>query len=279
MTPYQSLERLFGRLRSLNDAAGILGWDAQTLMPTGAAEGRSDQLATLRGLAHELLVAPSTADLLDAAEARVADLDAWQAANLGEMRRAHAHAVAVPGDLVEAESKASSAAEMAWREARAMSDFSILAPHLAEMLRLSRAVGEAKGAALGLAPYDALLDQYDPGLRRARIDPLFDRLRAEIPGLIRAACERQARQGLLPPVSGAFPVAAQRAVGERLMGDLGFDFARGRLDTSLHPFCGGATSDVRQACISRSSDWLSCSVMPRASPTGWPSQRCGRPCS
>ena len=245
MTPYQSLERLFGRLRSLNDAAGILGWDAQTLMPTGAAEGRSDQLATLRGLAHELLVAPSTADLLDAAEARVADLDAWQAANLGEMRRAYAHAVAVPGDLVEAESKASSAAEMAWREARAVSDFSILAPHLAEMLRLSRAVGEAKGAALGLAPYDALLDQYDPGLRRARLDPLFDRLRAEIPGLIAAACEHQARQGALPPLAGAFPVAAQRAVGERLMRDLGFDFERGRLDTSLHPFCGGATSDVR----------------------------------
>ena len=245
MTPYLSLERLFGRLRSLNDAAGILGWDAQTLMPAGAAEGRAEQLATLRGLAHDLLAAPSTADLLAAAEARIADLDAWQAANLAEMRRAHAHAVAVPGDLVEAESKAASASEMAWREARAMSDFTILAPHLAEVLRLARAVGEAKGAALGLAPYDALLDQYDPGLRRARIDPLFDRLRAEIPGLIRAACERQARQGPPPALGGAFPVAGQRALGEALMRDLGFDFARGRLDTSLHPFCGGATSDVR----------------------------------
>ncbi|MGI3903326.1 MAG: carboxypeptidase M32 [Janthinobacterium lividum] len=245
MTPYQSLERLFIRLRALGDAAGILGWDAQTLMPTGAAEGRAEQLATLRGLSHELLVAPQTADLLDAAEARDTDLDPWQGANLREMRRSHAHASAVPGDLVKAESKASSTAEMVWREARATSDFALLEPHLAEVLRLARAVGEAKGAALGLAPYDALLDQYDPGLRRARIDPLFDRLRAEIPGLIAEARERQARLGALPRFTGPFPVAAQRAVGESLMRTLGFDFERGRLDTSLHPFCGGATDDVR----------------------------------
>ncbi len=245
MTPYLSLERIFGRLRALNDASGILGWDAQTLMPVGAAEGRAEQLATLRGLAHEILVAPATADLIEAAEARSTDLDPWQAANLGEMRRAYAHAAAVPGDLVEAESKASSAAEMAWREARATSDFSILEPHLAEVLRLVRAVGEAKGAALGLEPYDALLDQFDPGLRRVHIDPPFDRLRAEIPGLVRAAGERQARQGAAPVLGGAFPVPAQRALGERLMRTLGFDFTRGRLDTSLHPFCGGATGDVR----------------------------------
>lgn len=245
MTPYQSLERLFTRLRALGDAAGILGWDAQTLMPTGAAEGRAEQLATLRGLSHELLVAPQTADLLEAAEARAIDLDPWQSANLGEMRRAHAHASAVPGDLVEAESKASSMAEMAWREARATSNFALLAPHLAEVLKLARAVGEAKGSALGLAPYDALLDQYDPGLRGARIDPLFDRLRVEIPGLIGEARERQARLGALPSFAGPFPVAAQRAVGEALMRTLGFDFDRGRLDTSLHPFCGGATGDVR----------------------------------
>ncbi len=243
MQAYLSLERLFGRLRAIGDATGILGWDAQTFMPTGAAEGRAEQLATLRGLAHDLLVAPGTAALI--AEAGRDELDPWQSANLDEMRRGHAHAAAVPHDLVEAESVATSRAEMAWREARAASDFALLKPHLEEVLRLARAVGQAKGEALGLAPYDALLDQYDPGLRRARIDPLFDRLRAELPGIIAAARERQAREGAPPPLAGAFPEAAQRAVGETLMRALGFDFERGRLDTSLHPFCGGATDDVR----------------------------------
>ena len=243
MTAYASLTRLFGRLHALNDAAGVLGWDAQTLMPDGAAPGRADQLATLRGLAHELLVAPATGDLLASAEADT--LGTWERANLREMRRTHAHAIAVPGDLVEASSKAESRAEMAWRQARAESDFAMLAPHLAEVLRLQREIGAAKGAALGLAPYDALLDQYDPGLRCAFIDPLFDRLRREIPALIREAREVQASKAAPVPIAGPFPPAAQKALGETLMRRVGFDFSRGRLDTSLHPFCGGATGDVR----------------------------------
>jgi carboxypeptidase Taq len=245
MTAYTSLTRLFGRLGALNDAAGVLGWDAQTLMPDGAADGRAEQLATLHGLAHELLVAPSTADLLSAAETEKGTLGRWERANLAEMRRAHAHATAVPGDLVEASSKASSKAEMVWREARAKSDFALLLPHLKEVLDLQREIGKAKGAALGLAPYDALLDQYDPGLRRAFIDPLFDRLRHEIPALIEAARAAQARRPAPLPVAGPFPISAQKALGEDLMRRVGFDFTRGRLDTSLHPFCGGATSDVR----------------------------------
>ena len=243
MRAYETLSELFARLRALGDATGILGWDAQTLMPTGAADGRADQLATLRGIAHDMLVAPRTADLL--AEADAGALDRWDAANLREMRRAHAHAAAVPHDLVLADSRATSRAEMAWRAARAASDFAVLLPHLREVLDLQRAIGQAKGVALGVAPYDALLDQFDPGLRRAAIDPLFARLKAELPELIAAARERQDGEAAPLPIEGAFAPAAQRALGETLMGVLGFDFARGRLDTSLHPFCGGATGDVR----------------------------------
>ena len=245
MRAYEALERLFGRLSAIGDAAGILGWDAQTLMPAGAAEGRAEQLATLRGLSHDMLVAPAVADLLGAAETSAEALGAWETANLREMRRSHAHAIAVPHELVVASSKATSRAEMAWRDARATSDFALLAPHLREVLRLQRETARHKGQALGIAPYDALLDQFDPGLRRARIDPLFDRLRFELPGLVREARARQAREAAPAPIAGPFPLAAQRSLGETLMRALGFDFARGRLDTSLHPFCGGATGDVR----------------------------------
>ncbi len=242
MQAYRALSTLFGRLRALGDAAGILGWDAQTIMPTGSAEGRAEQLAVLRGLRHDLLVAPATADLLAEAEAERGTLRPWECANLREMRRAHA--TALPGDLVVAESKATSRAEMAWRTARASSDFTILEPHLADVLRLQREVAAAKGAALGLAPYDAMLDQFDPGLRLARIEPLFAELRREIPALIAAARERQAGDEVLP-MAGPFATAAQKSLGETMMRTLGFDFERGRLDTSLHPFCGGATGDVR----------------------------------
>ena len=254
MQAYESLTALFGRLRALNDAAGILGWDAQTLMPAGAADGRAEQLATLRGMAHELLVAPSTSDLL--AEAGAGDgLGLWETANLREMKRAHAHATAVPGDLVIAESKATSKAEMAWREARATSDFALLRPHLEAVLAAVREIAQAKGAALGLSPYDALLDQFDPGLRQSFVDPLFDRLRAELPPLLAEARAHQAEAVAPASFAGPYPQAAQRALGEQLMRAIGFDFERGRLDTSLHPFCGGATSDVRITTRYRDDDF------------------------
>lgn len=244
MTAYTTLETRFARLSAIEGAAGILGWDAQTLMPEGAAEARGDQLAALRGLAHEILTAPETADTLATAEA-AGGLDSWPAANLHEMRRAYLHAAAVPRDLVEASSRAVSRSEMVWREARRDADFPRLAPYLAEVLRLQREIGQAKGAALGLAPYDALLDSYDPGMRRAVIDPLFADLTSWLPGLIEAARARQASGPAVIPLDGPFPVETQRRLGLTLMRALGFDESRGRLDISLHPFCGGATDDVR----------------------------------
>ena len=243
MPAYPSLERTFARLAALEGASGILGWDSQTQMPDSAAEGRADQLAVLRGLAHEILTGPEMADALAAAGDEA--LDPGQRANLSEMERGHRHAASVPRDLVEASSRAVSKAEMTWRTARAESDFARLAPELAEVLRLQREIGQAKGAALGLAPYDALLDGYDPGLRRAVIDPIFAVLRAELPGLVGVIAERQAREPAPLPLEGPFPVEAQRRIGLALMEAAGFDFGRGRLDVSLHPFCGGATDDVR----------------------------------
>lgn len=245
MQAYRSLATTFSRLGALDDAAGILGWDTQTLMPDGASDTRGEQLATLSVLSHELLTAPATGDRLAEAESDATALGEWERANLREMRRVHTHASAVPGDLVEASSKASTKSEMVWREARRNADFASLKPHLAEVLRLQRLVGEAKGAVLGLSPYDALLDGYDPGMRRARIDPLFSELRSTLPGLVQQAQARQASQPPVRRLPGPFPVESQKALGLALMSAAGFDFSRGRLDVSLHPFCGGATDDVR----------------------------------
>jgi len=245
MQAYRSLETRFARLGSIEDAIGILQWDAETMMPEGAAEVRSDQLATLKGMAHELLTATETGDLLDEAHQDQDSLDNWQRANLREMRRTYLHATAVPRDLVEASSRAVSRAEMVWREARRNSDFALLLPHLSEVLNLQRQIGQAKGQALGLSPYDALLDSFDPGMRQAKIDPLFAKLRAELPRLIAAAQDRQRALPSVQPLPGPFPVEVQRQLGRRLMEVVGFDFNRGRLDVSLHPFCGGSTGDVR----------------------------------
>jgi carboxypeptidase Taq len=245
MSAYCALESRFARLSAIEDAMGILHWDTQTLMPSGSANGRSDQLATLKGIAHELVTSPQTRDLLDEAEQARDDLSEWQKANLREMRRTYLHAAAVPADLVEADSRAVSRAEMVWREARRTSDFALLLPHLATVLDLQRQIGLAKGEALGLSLYDALLDSYDPGLRQSLIDTLFAELRAELPILIQEAQSAQVSLPSAQVLNGPFPIERQRRIAEQLMTAVGFDFDRGRLDVSLHPFCGGATGDVR----------------------------------
>ncbi len=238
-----ALEARFRRLSALSGAAGMLGWDQHVLMPSGGAEARAEQLATLSVLRHELLTAPEVADHLAAAAEE--PLEDWRAANLAEMRRTHAHATALSSELVDALSRAGSRCEALWREARAKADFSIVRDAMAEQIRLIREEAAAKSEALGTSPYEALLDGYEPGGSISKIEALFAELEAELPPLLDAVLERQARLGDPAAPAGPFPVATQRALSRRVMETLGFDFAHGRLDETLHPFCGGVPDDVR----------------------------------
>jgi carboxypeptidase Taq len=243
-TAYQKLERRFRRLAALGDAAAVLRWDWATMMPAGGAEARAHQLAELQAVRHGLLTAPETGDLLVAA-ATERDLHPWQRANVAEMRRLWVHATALSEDLVIALTKATSACETVWRTARADSDFAAVLPHLKKLLALVRAVAGAKTDRLGLAPYDALLDEYEPGGRAADIDRLFGELEGFLPGFLAQVLDHQAKGPHVTTPEGPFPTEKQRALGLRLMEVLGFDFRHGRLDVSHHPFCGGTPDDVR----------------------------------
>jgi carboxypeptidase Taq len=244
MTAYSELSAHFGRIAALSNAIGILSWDNAAMMPTGAAGTRAESMALLEVMRHGLMVEPRIGDWLAGAEADDG-LGAWERANLREIRRGWTVATALPADLVEASSKAISACEMRWRQARAEADFAGLLPSLGEVLNLQRQIGRAKGEKLGLSPYDALLNDYEPGGRAARIDGLFDDLAGFLPGFLQEVLEVQARRPATPQPQGPFPVETQRALGLKLMAALGFDFERGRLDISTHPFCGGADNDVR----------------------------------
>jgi len=245
MTAYQQLEVLFRRHGALEEAIGLLNWDSATMMPPGGAVARAEQLATLSLLAHQQLTAAEVDDLLDAAESENSALDGWQQANLREMRRRHTHAAAVPADLVEAVARISSQCETVWRKARPANDFASVQPFLEEMLRVQREVARAKADCLGVKPFEALLDRYEPNGSVAMIDHLFGRLATFLPGLIEEALDRQAAIPAPADPVGPFPLATQRQAAVRLMEAVGFDFAHGRLDISAHPFSSGAPEDVR----------------------------------
>jgi carboxypeptidase Taq len=244
-TPYSRLEERFRRILMLRSVEDVLHWDTAAMMPAASAPARGEQLATLRVIQHELLASPEVADWLGEAEDDSAELDPWEQANLREMRRMWVHQASVPKDVVEAFSRACSKCETAWRTARPASDFATIQPLLEEVLRLVREVANARVERLGTSLYEALLDEHEPGMRCAFIDPLFDDLATFLPGLLERVLAAQAKGGPALPLDGPFEIAAQRTLGRKLMSAVGFDPATGRLDESLHPFCGGTPDDVR----------------------------------
>jgi len=240
---YKTLEQKFARMAALEDASRMLGWDHAAMMPEGGADSRADTLSTIDVILHEFMTDPRVADLL--ADAGGEPLSGWQAANLHEMRRRHARATALPADLVEALSQACLKCEVVWRKARAANDFAAVKPYLEEVLNLTRQEASALGSALDLAPYDALVDGYEPGARAADIDTLFDELTARLPAMLEQVLELQGRKPAPIVPQGPFARDKQKKLGEAMMAVLGFDFAHGRLDESHHPFCGGVPDDVR----------------------------------
>lgn len=255
MTAYAELETRFKRLNLVRQSAGVLQWDMEALMPSGGAETRTEQLAALRVIAHQLLTDKVLGDLFAGAEVQ-GGLDNWQEANLRQMKREWRHATCLPEKLVEARSRAESESEMFWRTARPANDFKGLLPYMQRILDLVRETAAIKADVFGLSPYDALLDEYEQGARQAEIAVLFDSLAEFLPGFIDQAIAAQARLPPRLPLRGPFPAAKQQALARRLMEAVGFDFAHGRLDTSAHPFCGGVPDDVRLTTRWNEADFM-----------------------
>jgi carboxypeptidase Taq len=244
LTPYQQLEQEFRRLHAFRGALSLLRWDAAVMMPRGSAEVRGDQLAALETEHHALLTTPKVARLLERAEAGASQLDDWARANLREMRRQRDHAIATPPSLIARLAKATARAEVYWVEARKAGDFKVFAPHLTEVVHLVRDKAALVGQARGLAPYDALVDAFTPGITTADIDSIFKALSRKLPGLIHQAIELQSTRAPLP-IEGKFTLGRQRQLIAEVLKAMGFPFERGRLDESEHPFTEGVPGDIR----------------------------------
>lgn len=243
MEAYRALEAHFGRVGRLAATEDLLHWDLETMMPSGAAAQRAEQIAELRTVIHQLEIDPALDELVARAEHEA--LDAWQRANLTEIRRRLRHQRALPVDLVAASARAGTTCVTRWREARQQSDFRSLLSDLEQVVALARERAAAKAAAMDVPPYDALLDEYEPDAQALLIDGIFSELASFLPPLIDQVIAEQRRNPAPMPPEGPFAPGAQRALALRVMEALGFDAKRGRLDESTHPFCSGTCDDVR----------------------------------
>ncbi|MCC3796105.1 carboxypeptidase M32 [Vibrio parahaemolyticus] len=220
----------------------IVGWDQAAVMPSGGAEARSNAMAELEVHIHSLMTQPHLEDLF--AQAEEETLATQERAMLREMKREWQLANLLPESLVQASSLAGSKCEHAWRTQRANNDWAGFEKNWAEVVKLSQEEAQIRADANGTTPYDAMLNVYEPGTTSASLDTLFSDVKTWLPSLIDEAIEKQKSNNILIP-SGHYPAEKQKALGLQVMKLLQFDFEHGRLDESVHPFCGGVPTDVR----------------------------------
>jgi carboxypeptidase Taq len=227
----------------IKSTGSVLGWDQETYLPPGGAAHRAAQLSWISARAHEMAVSDEWRKALEAAEAADPGTDPVTTANLRVMRRDFNRSTRLPVEFVARWSEATSLAKHAWAAARKKSDFADFAPHLQTLVDLARQKADFLG--YESEPYDALLDQYERATSTAAVAALFDRLKPELRRIAAAAVEKSAaRSPELPP--GPYPVEAQKRFNARVAGAIGFDFSKGRIDTTTHPFCATlGPADVR----------------------------------
>lgn len=236
MTAYDQLMAYQRQTEALAQVAGRLGWDQETVMPRGAADQRSEEVAALEGVLHARRSDPRVAEWLAAAEPR--DATAQAATRL--IRRSFDRATKVPADLAQEIARVTSMAQGIWASARAADDVAAFLPTLAEVISLKRA--EAAALAQGGDLYDALIDDYEPGATAASLGAMFDRMRPRLVAL-RAAVLGAAHQP--QALQGHFGSDGQLRMARDLAATFGYDWSRGRLDLAVHPFSSGSGSDAR----------------------------------
>ncbi|AHG22529.1 peptidase M32 [Chania multitudinisentens RB-25] len=239
---YEELCTLFSRLARFDHLSAIGGWDMQTMMPPDGSKARSEALAELSVLKHQILTAQKTATLLE--QAQQESLNGIESANLLEMRRQYDNAVLLPESLIEAKSLAGARCEHAWRAQRPANDWDGFSENLSEVVKLTREEAQIRAQAAGTRRYDALLNLYEPGMRSSDLDRIFGDLKTWLPDLLQKVVAKQEKEPCLPP-QGPFDLEKQRKLGLSVMKLLGFNFDGGRVDVSVHPFCGGVPQDVR----------------------------------
>ncbi|NGO49706.1 carboxypeptidase M32 [Allomesorhizobium camelthorni] len=255
---FKKIDQLCRKLEALEHSLAILGADEATHMAVGGGEKRAEAMSALAGMHHARAAAPEIADWIDAAEQEALNED--QQAALREFRRQYTNMTCLPTEFVERQTTARLRSEQLWRDLRPKSDWLGFLPALDGIVALVREEAELRAAATGLDPYDALMEQYDPGHRAADIAPVFAELKSFLKGFVPEALavqEERLAKNPLRPLSGVYPIDKQRELGLAMMAAVGFDFTHGSLAVSHHPFCGGVPTDVRITTRYKTSDFLS----------------------
>ncbi|MFG0330595.1 MAG: carboxypeptidase M32 [Phycisphaerales bacterium] len=222
----------------LGSVSSLLGWDQETMMPEAATMLRADQSGALSGLLHQKRTDDEIGRLLGECEKNGFEAGSVEAANVREWRRDYERARKLPREHVEELARTRAISQAEWAKARAASDFSIFAPHLRKMLELTRKSAKYYGWPDDGEPYDALIEDYEPGARAKEIEAVFGPLRERLTSFI-AEIAKAPNTPDDDIHRRVIPRKQQEAFVRFVASAIGFNFKRGRLDVSTHPFCSG----------------------------------------
>jgi carboxypeptidase Taq len=244
MAPFREL---VGKIYDLNAVAALLEWDTDQNLPEKASGERGKEVATVAEASHQLMTSPRMTKLISdlhvmAVWLKLSDRDK---ALLARVTKQVEQERKLPAPLVRRLSELATEGFMVWREAKQAKDFKRFEPVLSELVALQRQ--KAQLLSQGGNPYDALLDQYEPGMTTAQLDPMFAELKQALVPLVKQLAQsgKKSRVANFPP-PGPYHKGSQQLLNREVLERMGFDFSRGRLDESVHPYCAGSSpNDVR----------------------------------
>ena len=251
-SPYDQLLNYVKQTNALAQVSGLLSWDQEVMMPPKGAQARSEQAAIVEAIAHERRSNIFIEQQL--AEIDTKTLDETQQANIRLIRRSYERSVRVPARLAEELARQTAIAQGVWAKARAANRFDDFAPTLQRIIELKR----EEAACLqrnGLTKYDALLNDFEPGMTVSRLQPLLESLRPRLSTLRQKISESTVKQKGL---NGTFDRDTQMVLARKLADVVGYDWQAGRLDLSVHPFSSGTAGDSRITTRIDEQDPLGC---------------------
>jgi len=242
---YSELEKIFQSYYLLRRNLSILNWDSAVVMPKASGEIRARQLSAQTQIIHKTLAASNVSKLMNQTEDDVPLLSDWQKSNFREMKRIHFLSNALPMGLQSDLSQQGVKCELDWREAKKNNDFSLFSKSFSKVLDLVKKKADLLANAFGSTPYCGLMQEYDPSAGQDNLNTLFASLSERLPSVIQDICKKQTLDN---PKNYSLPkieISIQKKICRKILVDLGFDFNRGRLDESAHPFTEGGVGDIR----------------------------------
>ena len=235
---YDKLIKYVKQTEALSHASGLIAWDQETMMPKGSVLQRADCLASLESEIHKRKSNKIISDLLG--EVNTTDLNQEQNSNIQHIERSFLRASKIPNDLATQIAKICSLSQMSWVEANKTKNTSAFLGYFKEVINLKRQ--EAQIISKSNNVYDALIDDFEPGMTSNKLDSIFKNLRPNLINLRQQIIEKKYQ---INEIDFIFDKNIQLEVSKNLAELFGYNFNIGRIDISQHPFSTGSGNDVR----------------------------------